>query len=126
MADFPTDYSLGGASCIFLRRRHPPIVFSLKRGELPSVFLLAGENLSLALLGRKDHSIVFSVGGKMLTAASLHCICSRREDAHLRIVFRMREISPLHSLQDKRCFLLKFLCMGEAIAFCLPSENLPI
>ena len=45
--------------------------------------LLAGENLSLALLGRKNHSIVFSVGGKMLTAVSLHCICSRREDAHL-------------------------------------------
>ena len=51
----------------------------------------------------------------MLTAASFHCTCSRREDAHLWIVFRMREISPLHLLQDKRCFLLKLLGIGEAL-----------
>ena len=72
------------SSCIFPRREDPPIEFSLAGEHLPTAFSL----------GRENHSIALSVGGKMLTAASLDCICSRKEDAPHCNFCRMREISP--------------------------------
>ena len=99
------------------------------REDPPIVFSLAEEHLAVEFSsGRENHSIAFSVGGKMLTAASLHCICSRKEDAPF---CRMREISPLYLLQEGRCPLLHVLLDGRGmerlpIAFCVGGENLSI
>ena len=91
------------SSCMFFRTEDPRIVFTLE-----------GEHLLFAFsLGREHHSITSSAGGKMLTAASLHCICSRKEDAPQWIFCRMKETPPSYLLQEGRCPSLHFLLDGR-------------